>query len=122
MDIVPFKVILDNMCREIVNEVGLGHHETVYQNALKLLFRKNNIMYQEEVVKEIRFYGEQIGSVRLDLIVNKSESTPVIIELKSILNIHDKEINQVQRYKDLTQITEAYIINFSYKDYTILKV
>lgn len=122
MDIVPFKVILDNMCREIVNEVGLGHHETVYQNALKLLFRKNNIMYQEEVVKEIRFYGEQIGSVRLDLIVNKSESTPVIIELKSILNIHDKEINQVQRYKDLTNIEEAYIINFSYKDYTILKV
>ena len=119
-----FHTILKNMVEEIVTEVGLGYSECIYKNALKVLFRNNSIPYQEEVVKIVKFKNEQIGTVRLDLIVDMG-FTPelrehkIIIELKALQKITDKEINQVQRYKKLTGINEAYIINFSLKNYTI---
>jgi len=110
MAIVPFQVVLNNMCELIVQEVGFGYSENVYQNALKLLLRKNKYDYQEEVITPIQFLESQIGFVRVDLLVNKS----IIIELKAISKITEKEINQVQRYKKLTGI-----INFSLKNYSI---
>ena len=117
MDIIPFSVVLKNMCDELVFNIGLGYTESIYQNALKLLLRKNNYDYQEEVVYPIVFKNEQIGFVRLDLIINNN----IIIELKAIQKIGDKEENQVKRYKNLTGIKEAYIINFNIKDYSITR-
>ena len=61
--------------------------------------------------------NKQIGFVRLDLIINKN----IIIELKAIQKNGDKEENQVKRYKNLTGINEAYIINFNTKDYSITR-
>ena len=56
MAIVPFQVVLNNMCELIVQEVGFGYSENVYQNALKLLLSKNKYDYQEEVITPIQFF------------------------------------------------------------------
>ena len=119
---MDFYVILKNMVEEIATEVGLGYPECVYKNALKLMFRNNGFPYEEERVKSVKLKGEQIGTVRLDLIVDDHSNKKIIIELKAIQKITDKEINQVQRYQMLTQIDEAYIVNFSLREYSVTRV
>ena len=115
---MDFHVILKNMVEEIATEVGLGYPECVYKNALKLVFRNNGFPFEEERVKSVKLKGEQISTGRLDLIVDKR----LIIELKAIPMITEKEINQVQRYQMLTQIDEAYIMNFSLREYSVMRV
>src|SRR5271156_2271389 len=115
-------IILKNMVYEIVNEIGYGYSENVYQNAFKVLLKNNGYTYQEEFIQPIIFKNVQIGIVRLDLIINNTDQRSedfvnnIIIELKVLSKISDKEINQVQRYMKLTKINEAYIINFGLKE------
>lgn len=52
---------------------------------------------------EIIYDAEVLSTVGLDIIVDYS----VIIETKTIIQKIDKEINQVQRYKNITGLSEA---------------
>src|SRR5271156_1069960 len=111
-------IILKNMADEVVEEIGYGYSENVYQNAFKVILKNNGYSYQEEFIQPIIFKDVQIGIVRLDLIINNN----IIIELKVLSKITDKEINQVQRYMKLTKMNEAYIINFGLKEYSLINV
>ena len=105
------------MCDEIVNEICFGLSETIYQNSLKVLFRKYKINYQEEVVCPVYFQKEYVGFNRIDLIVQEN----IIIEMKTISKITDKEINQLKRYMKLRNSNEGYLINISQNELTILR-
>ena len=42
--------------------------------------------------------------------------------MKSLYKIGEKEIKQLQRYLDLFNMKQGYIININYRDYEIIKV
>ena len=82
---------LDLMMESIVDELGFGHRENIYQNALKIeIEEKNYYNVEKEVTKEIFYKGQNLGNVRIDLLVDEC----CIIEMKTLRKVTDKEKNK----------------------------
>lgn len=52
----------------VLNEIGHGLHEKIYENALTFLFRRNGIAYDQQRRCPVMFRGEQVGEFIPDLI------------------------------------------------------
>ena len=101
---------IEKYINKVYTELGNGFKEVVYQNALAIELRKNNHHVQKEINHSVFYEGEEIGTIRIDLLVDKN----IIIEMKTITKITEKEINQLKRYLKLFEsdgITEGYLIN-----------
>jgi GxxExxY protein len=67
-------------CFRVHKRLGPGFNERVYHNALKLLFDKEGLRYESEKEFEVFFMNKNIGSFRVDLVVQNE----VIVEIKSL--------------------------------------
>ena len=85
---------------------------------MKLLLENDGFKVEKEITKSINFQNEQIGVVRIDLLVNSE----IILELKSIMKITNKEINQLKRYLKVFNCKEGYLINVNYRNFEIIKI
>jgi GxxExxY protein len=110
--------ILTDCISKIVEAIGVGFNESVYQQAMMVEFRRRFIKFEVEKTAAVVYEGCEIGRVRMDLIVDNR----VIIEMKTIMTIGCKEHNQVKRYMDLTGITEAYIVNVNNCKWEVIKI
>jgi GxxExxY protein len=90
---------------------GLGHKETLYQNAYAEELESRNIEFQKE--KAISVYspktGKKIGSYKPDFIVDKK----VIVELKAQYPYPSYLINQLFDYLRNSKYELGYLINFA---------
>jgi GxxExxY protein len=90
-------------------ELGPGLLETVYETILSRLLAKKGLFVQQQVSIPIEFEGEQfIEGFRADIIVNGK----VILELKSVENIHPVHKKQLLTYLKLTNMKLGYVLNF----------
>jgi GxxExxY protein len=60
--------------------LGCGFPEKVYQRAIELELEKEKIPFQREQTFSVKYEDKDIGSFRLDLIIDKK----LIIELKAV--------------------------------------
>ena len=58
----------------IMDELGTGFNEVVYQNALKVDLRKLGINYEYEVVIPIIYKNHNVGYGRADIIIKDNEN------------------------------------------------
>ena len=90
-------------------ELGCGFLEPVYQEALALEFSMKDIIYKKEVEIPIFYKGIELEkSYRSDFICYKN----IIVELKALDNISNKEISQVINYLKATNYKKALLLNF----------
>lgn len=54
---------------KVHNTLGNGFREIIYQKALEIEFRKNNLTYNREFEMPIYYDGIQIGTRRVDFLV-----------------------------------------------------
>jgi len=90
------------------NTLGFGFLESVYQNAILIELEKNGLQATNEVPVKV-FYDEKIvGDYVADVIVEDK----VIIELKSVKELHPAHEAQLTNYLKATGIEVGLLINF----------
>src|SRR5437660_4480722 len=65
---------------EVINGVGHGLHEKIYENGLAVAFRNKGIPFEQQRRFPVLFLGETIGEFIPDLLVFDS----IIVDLKVI--------------------------------------
>ncbi len=108
MSIETIKEIANN----IYIQLGCGHSERIYHNAMEVSLRKRNIQYESERIVPIVFEGHTIGNMRADLIIENN----LVVELKSTRNLNQSMNNQAMNYLKLTGIRSGLLINFPQGD------
>lgn len=99
-------------CTEVFEILGRGYTEVVYQEALEIELGLRGISYEKQKIVPIIYKKKQVGTVRVDLIV-EDLSNKMVVELKSISSKPGiVEENQLKRYMDLTGINTGVIVNF----------
>lgn len=95
---------------EVLNTLGHGLLEKVYENALCVEMRLKSIPYQQQPRYKVVYKNEQVGEYVPDLIV----ANAVVVDAKTIEGITDHEIGQVLNCLRITGLRIALILNFKY--------
>lgn len=94
---------------EVYNNLGSGFSEIVYKDALEYEFKKLDIPFSREkefkvtykdIVLKHKFYADFV-------VFDK-----IILEIKSVENLHDKHIAQCLNYLKVSQCKLAILANF----------
>jgi GTP-binding protein LepA len=97
---------------EVKKQLGLGHKENVYQNALEIEFKKRGLNVEKEKGIVISYEGNRVGMYRPDFIIDDK----VIVELKALPFIGKKEEKQMWTYLKGSKYKLLLLINFSSED------
>lgn len=87
---------------------GPGFPEIVYKRALMIEFEKIDMLYKQEVEKDIIYDGKLIYKRRLDLIAENI----VLLELKAIREIDNGNYNQIINYLRVFKMEVGLLFNF----------
>jgi GxxExxY protein len=93
---------------EVLNEVGHGLNEKIYENSLTVLFKQNSIAFDRQRRFPVFFRGVAVGEFVPDLIAFKA----VIVDTKVIDRITDHERGQMLNYLRITKLRVGLILNF----------
>jgi GxxExxY protein len=93
---------------EVLNEIGHGLHEKIYENALVVLFKQNGVSIDQQRHYPVWFRETQVGEINPDLIAFGS----VIVDTKVIDRITDLERGQMLNYLRITKLRVGLILNF----------
>ena len=93
---------------DVVNEIGHGFHEKVYENALVVEFKLRGIPCEQQKRFPIIYKDIQVAEFVPDLIVFGS----VIVDTKVIDSITDHERGQMTNYLRITKLRVGLILNF----------
>ena len=88
--------------------IGPGFPEIIYMRCLHIELKKRGMACEIELSKDIFYEGENVGSRRLDLLVNGI----VIVELKAIFELENLFYNQVINYLKVFKMEVGLLINF----------
>jgi GxxExxY protein len=100
---------LIGLAMEVHNSLGPGFLEAVYQEALEIELRKNNIPYQRETPLIIYYKGIQLQrGYKADFVCYNK----IIIELKALDALNSCHEAQVINYLKATKFKLGLLINF----------
>src|SRR5947207_985272 len=94
----------------VLNEVGHGLNEKIYENSLTVAFKEDAIAFDQQRNFPVLFHGVQVGLFIPDLIAFGS----VIIDTKVIDRINDHERGQMINYLRITKLRVGLILNFKH--------
>jgi len=95
---------------EVLNEIGHGLNEKIYENSLVVLFKQNAIAFDQQTRFPVIFRSIQVGEFIPDLIGFSS----VIVDTKVIDRIADHERGQMLNYLRITRLKVGLILNFKH--------
>jgi GxxExxY protein len=95
---------------EVLNEVGHGLNEKIYENSLVVLFKQNGIAFDQQRRFPVFFRGVEVGEFIPDLIAFGK----VIVDAKVIDRITDYERGQMMNYLRITKLRVGLIVNFKH--------
>ena len=93
---------------KVHNTLGFGFLEAVYQNALLIELIKVGLQAEKEKKIQVHYHNQLVGDYAADIIVEKT----VILELKSVKELHPAHSAQLVNYLKATGIEIGLLINF----------
>ena len=93
---------------DVINELGHGFLESVYENALILALEDAGLTVESQKAIDVRFRGRTVGNFYADLMVEDK----VIVELKAVSTLTPEHNAQVINYLNATGIRVGLLINF----------
>ncbi|MBI4384149.1 MAG: GxxExxY protein [Nitrospinae bacterium] len=93
---------------EVINELGAGFLESVYEKALLLALRQKGLSAISQHPVKVMFRNECVGDFYADIFVEDK----VIVELKAVKTIAPEHQAQVINYLNATGIEVGLLINF----------
>lgn len=95
---------------EVHRNLGVGLLENVYEVALAYELKELGFKVESQLVLPLKYKNESIeNAYRIDLMVENK----VIVEIKSVLEIHPVFYSQVLTYLKLTNLKLGLLINFN---------
>ena len=94
----------------VLNEIGHGLNEKLYENALVVEFKLRGISFEQQRRFPVLYKTVQIGEFIPDLIAFAS----VIVDTKVIDRITDHERGQMMNYLRITKLRVGLILNFKH--------
>ena len=99
---------LSGLAMRVHSGLGHGFLEKVYERALMILLRRENIESAQQAPITVTFEGEAVGDYYADILVENK----IILEIKSAEKIIDAHRAQALHYLKATGLRLAIILNF----------
>jgi GxxExxY protein len=96
---------------EVHNTLGNGFQEVIYQRALEIEFKVEQLPYSRELSMPVMYKGDQIGTRRVDFLVNELIS----VEIKAVIELKDVHLAQAINYLEAYNLEVGLLINFGSK-------
>ncbi len=96
------------LAMEVHNHLGNGFQEVIYQRALEFEFAKNQIKFDREFEMPILYRGENIGTRRVDFLINKIIS----VEIKAVIQLEPVHLAQAMNYLEAYNLEVGLLLNF----------
>ena len=93
---------------KVHNTLGFGFLEAVYQNALLIELLKTGLRAEKEKKIQVYYDSQLVGDYMADIIVEEK----VILELKSVKDLHPAHSAQLVNYLKATGIEVGLLLNF----------
>ncbi len=94
---------------EVLNELGHGSPEAIYQKALAHELAQSGISVEQQVPFQVRYKGVMVGNYYADIVVDRH----VIIELKTVDKLIPAHVGQVLNYLRAGTLHVGLLLNFS---------
>jgi GxxExxY protein len=114
-----YNICIENAANEVLRNLGNGHSESTYQNALEIELRSHPECVKHvfrEITFPVLYKGIPVGYQRADFVVQLSSDEYIILELKAVKNLSVSSVEtQIQRYLtqfNIFRISYGIIINF----------
>ncbi len=96
---------------KVYNALGYGFLEKVYENALKIEFRKSGLDFDCQAPIQVLYDGEVIGDYVADFIVDGK----VVVEVKANAELGVSDESQLLNYLRCTGLEVGLLLNFGEK-------
>ena len=83
--------------------------ESIYENALAIEFKKNNIIFKKQHEAIIEYDRYEVGRHRFDFLVENE----IIVELKAAKNLEDIHFSIVRSYLKSINKKHGLLLNFN---------
>jgi GxxExxY protein len=93
---------------EVINELGAGFLESVYENAMLVALQQRGLAAQAQYPITVAFRGQCVGEFYADILV----AGKVIVELKAVKAIAPEHRAQTINYLNATGVEVGLLINF----------
>jgi GxxExxY protein len=98
--------------------LGNGFQEVIYQRALEIEMKDQDIGFSREYEMPVYYKQEQIGTRRVDFLVEGIVS----VELKAIIKLEDVHLAQAINYLEAYDLEIGLLINFGSKSLEFKRV
>ena len=93
---------------EVHKILGNGFQEIIYQKALYMEMYDHKLSVAREVEMPIIYKGNEIGSRRVDFLVNNI----ICVEIKALIKLEDVHLAQALNYLEAFNLEVGLLINF----------
>jgi GxxExxY protein len=93
---------------EVLNGLGNGLHEKIYENSMVVEFRLRGIAFSQQPHYDVIYKGVNVGDYIPDLIAHDK----IIVDTKVIEMITNREIGKMLNYLKITGLKVGVILNF----------
>ena len=93
---------------DVLNGVGHGLHEKIYENALVVEFKLRGIAFDQQRRFAVIYKEVQVGEFVPDLIAHGA----IVVDAKVIDRITDHERGQMLNYLRITKLRVGVLVNF----------
>jgi len=94
---------------DVYNEIGAGHREKYYQNAISQAFKNNNIEFKEQVYFPLKYKEKIVGKCFFDFLIDNK----MVLEIKKGSIFPKQNIDQLYEYLRLSKLKLGIIANFT---------
>ena len=96
---------------KVHSTLGNGFQEVIYQRALAIEFKKQELKFEREMEMSIYYEGVNIGTRRVDFFVEDF----IMVELKAVIKLEDVHLAQAMNYLEAYKMEIGLLINFGAK-------
>ena len=96
---------------EVHKILGNGFQEVVYQRALSVEMKLQNIDHQREFEMPLFYKGVDVGQRRVDFFI----ANEISVEIKAITNLEDAHLAQAKNYLESYNLQTGLLLNFGSK-------
>ncbi|EHO42622.1 hypothetical protein Calab_3016 [Caldithrix abyssi DSM 13497] len=93
---------------EVHRILGNGFQEVIYQRALAIEMRAQDLDFEREKEMPIFYHGYEIGTRRIDFFVENK----IMVEVKAIKQLEDVHLAQALNYLEAYNMEVGLLINF----------
>ena len=102
-----FRII--GIAMEVHNELGPGFLEAIYQEAMELEFKHQNIPYEREKPLNVYYKGSLLDKKYISDFICYDK---LVIELKALSELNSEHESQLINYLKATKLRVGILINF----------